>query len=218
MSFRHRNKKSQSLTESEIDAKTEIFANKADNKVTASFNETRSIDLSILSLDELAAQYIEIDRQSHILKGKILLEARKRFPSNNEFGVWRSLKFNGRVTAQIATHLMNLARFFDEGRPLGNIPISAGYLIAAPKLEDIADIVYERVVEIEKPSMNDVKAIIYELKPQESIESDYKENIDIALLHLNKLTKKQLIDLLVNNVTQKQLNKIVLSMEIAKIA
>jgi hypothetical protein len=40
------------------------------------------MDLSSLSLDDLAAQYIEIDRQSHILKGRILLEARRRFPSN----------------------------------------------------------------------------------------------------------------------------------------
>ena len=108
MAFKHRDKKSELLTESEINAKTEEFANKVDNKIAFS-NPSRNIDLSSLSLDELAAQYIEIDRQSHILKGKILLEARKRFPSNNEFGEWRSLNFNGRVTAQVATHLMNLA-------------------------------------------------------------------------------------------------------------
>lgn len=211
MAFKHRDKKSELLTESEIDAKTEEFANKADKRFSVIYNQSRNIDLSVLSLDELARQYVEIDKQSHILKGQILLEARKRFPSNNEFGAWRSLNFNGRVTAQIATHLMNLARFFNEGRPLGNIPISAGYLIAAPKLEDIADVVYERVTLLDKPSLNDVKAVIYELKPDVSIESKDEDNIEIALLHLNKMTKRQLIDMLVNNITYKQLNKLILS-------
>ena len=210
MAFKHRDKKPESLTESEINARTEEFANKADKKVAVS-NPPRNLDLSALSLDELAAQYVEIDRQSHILKGKILLEARNRFPSNNEFGEWRSLNFNGRVTAQIATHLMNLAKFFNERRPLGNIPISAGYLIAAPKLEDIADVVYERVTVIDKPSLNDVKAIISELNPEASIESIDEMSNETVLLHINKMTKKQLIDLLVNNIPQKQLNKLVLS-------
>jgi hypothetical protein len=40
------------------------------------------MDLSSLTLDDLVSQYIEVDRQSHILKGRILLEARRRFPSN----------------------------------------------------------------------------------------------------------------------------------------
>jgi len=205
MTFKHRNKKS--LSESELDKKTEEFAKKAEK--TKLDKQHHKINLSGLSLDDLAEQYVDIDRQSHILKGLILLEARKRFSSNNEFGAWRSLKFNERVTGQIATHLMNLSRFFNDERPLGNIPISAGYLMSAPKLEGIADIVYERVLETNKPSLNIVKRIIEELQP-DSTDKVESKNINDELLHskLEKMTKKQLIDLLVNNITHKQLNKL----------
>jgi len=205
MTFKHRNKKTESLAESEINKKTEEFANKAEK--TKLKEQSHEINLSGLSLDDLAAQYVDIDRQSHILKGLILLEARKRFSSNNEFGEWRSLKFNGRVTGQMATHLMNLSRFFNDKRPLGNIPISAGYIMAAPKLEDVAERVYERVSEIHKPSLNTVKEIIFELKPSTDDNGEDK-NIDSELLHLNKMTKKQLIELLINNITNKQLKKL----------
>jgi len=207
MTFKHRNKKSEFLSESEIDKKTEEFAKKAEK--TKLDKQHHKINLSGLSLDDLAEQYVDIDRQSHILKGLILLEARKRFSSNNEFGAWRSLKFNERVTGQMATHLMNLSRFFNDKRPLGNIPISAGYIMSAPKLEDIADIVYERVLETNKPSLNIVKGIIEELQPSNNDKFE-GESIDDELLHnkLEKMTKKQLIDLLVNNITHKQLNKL----------
>jgi len=104
---------------------------------------------------------------------------------------------------------MNLSRFFNDERPLGNIPISAGYLMSAPKLEGIADIVYERVLETNKPSLNIVKGIIEELQP-DSNDKVERKNIDDELLHskLEKMTKKQLIDLLVTNITHKQLNKL----------
>jgi hypothetical protein len=55
---------------------------------------------------------------------------------------------------------MSLARFFDESnRPLGNIPVSDGYLISAPKYEGIAEQVYERVSALDKPSLIDVKKL-----------------------------------------------------------
>ncbi|GAW86461.1 hypothetical protein bplSymb_SCF02802P001 [Bathymodiolus platifrons methanotrophic gill symbiont] len=205
MTFKHRNKNTESLTKNEIEKKTEEFADKAEKKKLD--KQHHEINLSGLSLDNLAEQYVDVDRQSHILKGLILLEARKRFSSNNEFGAWRSLKFNERLTGQMATHLMNLSRFFNDKRPLGNIPISAGYIMSAPKLEDVADIVYERVSEIHKPSLNNVKEIISELKPSTN-DNGEDENIDNEILRLNKMTKKQLIDLLVNNITQKQLKKL----------
>jgi hypothetical protein len=44
--------------------------------------------LSDLSLDELANRYFEIDTQSRLLKGAILLEARSRFKADIEFGNW----------------------------------------------------------------------------------------------------------------------------------
>lgn len=167
------------------------------------------MDLSSLSLDDLAAQYIEIDRQSHILKGRILLEARRRFPSNQEFGEWRSLNFSGRLPQQTANNLMSLARFFDDSqRPLGNIPVSAGYLIAAPKYEAIAEQVYERAWGMEKPSLLDVKNIIQDIQPVETkpLASD---NVDEIVLQISQLSKEDLIQLLITKLSSKELGKLI---------
>jgi len=168
-----------------------------------------AMDLSSLTLDDLVSQYIEVDRQSHILKGRILLEARRRFPSNKEFGDWRSLNFSGRLPQQTANNLMSLARFFDEfNRPLGNIPVSAGYLISAPKYEDIAEQVYERVLALDKPSLIDVKKIIKEVNPMEQSDNEDFNDLDVIISHLKKLTKENLIALLIAKLSHKELSKL----------
>jgi hypothetical protein len=168
-----------------------------------------AMDLSSLSLDDLASQYIEIDRQSHILKGRILLEARRRFPSNQEFGEWRSLNFSGRLPQQTANNLMSLARFFDDfQRPLGNIPVSAGYLISAPKYEDIAEQIYEQAVAMEKPSLLDVKKIIQEIKPVE-IEPTTANSIEYIVSQISQLTKEDLIQLLITKFSPKELGRLI---------
>ncbi len=167
------------------------------------------MDLSSLTLDDLVSQYIEVDRQSHILKGRILLEARRRFPSNKEFGDWRSLNFSGRLPQQTANNLMSLARFFDESnRPLGNIPVSAGYLISAPKYEGIAEQVYERVSALDKPSLIDVKKIIKEANPMEQSDNEDFNDLDAIILHLKKLTKENLIALLIAKLSHKELSRL----------
>lgn len=178
-------------------------------KAEDNLSNISTIDLSALSLDDLANQFIEVDRQSHILKGQILLEARRRFPSNQEFGKWRSLNFGGRLPQQTANNLMCLAKFFDEtNRPLGNIPVSAGYLISAPKYEDIAEQVYQRVLTIENPSLAEVKSVIQEIKPIEKTNEEEPESLEEITLRINALTKKQLIDLLVTKMTNKELAKL----------
>jgi len=169
--------------------------------------ESNSFDLSTLSLDALALRYREIDRQSRFLKGQILLEARKQCLNNNKFGEWRSLNFNGQLTAQVATHLMNLAEFFNNERPLGDIPVSAGYLMAAPKQKDISEVLYERVSKMEKPSLKDVKEIIDELNPTEDVNKEVSnEDIEDSL---NKLSKKKLVEWMMKNMNSKQLNKVI---------
>ena len=178
-------------------------------KAEDNLSNISTIDLSALSLDDLANQFIEVDRQSHILKGQILLEARRRFPSNQEFGKWRSLNFGGRLPQQTANNLMCLAKFFDEtNRPLGNIPVSAGYLISAPKYEDIAEQVYQRVLNLENPSLAEVKSVIQEIKPIEKTNEEEPESLEEITLRINALTKKQLIDLLVTKMTNKELAKL----------
>jgi hypothetical protein len=102
-----------------------------------------SDDLSVLTLEQLAARYEEIDQQSQLFKGLILLEARSRFPSNNEFGDWvqsvPSLCGDGN---QVRNRYMNFANYFKD-RDRTGITITACYEISAPINADIADKVYQ---------------------------------------------------------------------------
>lgn len=69
-------------------------------------------DLKNLSLDDLIIQFQEVDRQYHLLKGKILLEARSRFLSDKEFGKWVSSHSSWVGSQQSRNRLMHLADFF----------------------------------------------------------------------------------------------------------
>ena len=133
--------------------------------------------LEILSLDELAARYNDIDQQSQLFKGQILLEARNRFPSNVEFGNWLSVNFTELNTSNTGK-LINLARFFQNGRTLDGIPISAGYLLAAPCNQEIADKVYTQIKD-KNLKFNEIKKIINEKKcslPSKEVTADV--NVD----------------------------------------
>jgi hypothetical protein len=104
---------------------------------------------------------------------------------------------------------MSLARFFDEfNRPLGNIPVSAGYLISAPKYEDIAEQVYKRVLVLDKPSLIDVKKIIKEIKPKELSNNEDFNDIEVIISHIKNFTKEDLIELLITKLSYKELSKL----------
>jgi hypothetical protein len=99
--------------------------------------------LSDLSLEQLADRYGQIDQQSQFLKGLILLEARQRFPSNNEFGDWvESVGALCSDTRQARTRFMNFASYFKDKNREG-ISLTACYEISAPINVDIADKVYQ---------------------------------------------------------------------------
>jgi hypothetical protein len=169
------------------------FLSKAEDNKPVDF----VVDLSSLTLDELVAQYIDVDRQSHLLKGQILLEARKRFISNQEFGEWRSLNFSG-LPQQTANNLMNLARYFNEKtRPLAHIPVSVGYLISAPINEPIAEIVYKKTLEIEKPTLKDVRDLIDELKHVEQKNESSKKlmSVDKIMSMISRLSETEMKEL-----------------------
>lgn len=175
-------------TEVKVTTVSDFLAKAEDNKPVDFV-----VDLSSLTLNELVAQYIDVDRQSHILKGQILLEARKRFISNQEFGEWRSLNFSG-LPQQTANNLMSLARYFNEkSRPLAHIPVSAGYLISAPINEPIAEIVYKKTLELEKPTLKDVRALIEQLKNVGDIgvTSKKKASVDKIMLMINQLAENE---------------------------
>ena len=169
------------------------FLSKAEDNKSVDF----VVDLSSLTLDELVAQYIDIDRQSHLFKGQILLEARRRFISNQEFGEWRSLNFSG-LPQQTANNLMNLARYFNEKtRPLAHIPVSVGYLISAPINEPISEIIYKKTLEIEKPTLKDVRDLIDELKQVEQKNESSKKlmSVDKIMSMISRLSESEMKEL-----------------------
>ncbi len=58
-----------------LEQQIEAFGNLAEVSATP-------LDFESLSLEDLAQQYREIDQQSHLLKGRIILAARSRFASD----------------------------------------------------------------------------------------------------------------------------------------
>lgn len=114
--------------------------------VTLENNFIQSVDrtrLEDLDLNELANRYIEIHSQAHMMKGLILLEARNRFSSNNEFGDWvKSVIAICDDGFQVRNRLMNYAKFFQNKDTIG-ISLSACYQISAPANAEVADKVYQ---------------------------------------------------------------------------
>lgn len=106
-------------------------------------NKGNPNDLSGLDLEQLAQRYVEIDAQSQLLKGLILLEARNRFESDREFGAWvqstQALCLGGGQPAR--TRYMNLARFFKD-RDMTGISLTAAYEISRPDNAEIAEEIY----------------------------------------------------------------------------
>jgi hypothetical protein len=98
-------------------------------------------DLTVLTLDQLAERYNQIDQQSQLFKGLILLEARERFKSDKEFGQWIATAQLFDSSRQGNANYMNLARFF-KNKDMTGISLTAAYEIAAPKNADIANEVY----------------------------------------------------------------------------
>jgi hypothetical protein len=127
-----------------LDISKEIAIEEFGNK--AEVDKINALTLNDLSLTELARHYKEIDRQSHILKGKIILAARSRFTSDREFGLWLSDNLSD-LNQKQAHRLMCIAEFFDESneRSMEGIGLSACYELAAPQYREIAEQIYQEV-------------------------------------------------------------------------
>lgn len=145
-----------------------------ENNFIQSADKTRLEDLN---LNELANRYIEIDSQAHMMKGLILLEARNRFSSNNEFGDWvKSVIAICDDGFQVRNRLMNYAKFFQNKDTTG-ISLSACYQISAPANADVADKVYQDALG-KNLSVAQIKAEIAkakELLPESVLENVNKE-------------------------------------------
>lgn len=163
------------------------FLAKAEDYKTEFYSDS---DLTVLSLDDLANQYIEIDRQSHLLKGKILLEARSRFPSDKEFGQWISTHSLCVGSQQVRNRLMHLADFFDDTRDMSGISITAAYAISSPLNRSRAIEVYAEVHGKNLPvkAVKDLLVIendIKEKKNKEQKESTlYQEDVRLLAVYI----------------------------------
>ena len=148
-------------------------------------------DLSTLTLDDLANRYEEIHQQSQLLKGLILLEARNRFPSNNEFGEWiQTVHALSVDSQQTRTKFMNFARYF-QNKERNGISLTACYEISAPINEDVADKVYEYALN-RNLSVADIKAKIKEEKKLlATLESNTEEHNQESFTEIDHDTIKK---------------------------
>ncbi|MEI6744613.1 MAG: hypothetical protein WCL34_01545 [Methylococcaceae bacterium] len=105
-------------------------------------NQVDKFTLADLTLEQLADRYKDIDRQSQMMKGLILLEARNRFSSNQEFGNWVVNIGLSDDSFQNRNLFMNLARFF-QNRKMSGISLTSAYEISRPSNEGVAEKVYE---------------------------------------------------------------------------
>ena len=151
-------------------------------------------DLVALSLDDLAIQYAEIDQQSNLFKGNILLEARSRFPSDKEFGQWISTHALCVGSQQSRNRLMHLADFFSDGRDMKGISITAAYEISAPVNRDKALTVYNKVCG-KNLSVKEVKGLLDEgsekriKKINSKVEEKNIDNNEVNSMAINLLDK-----------------------------
>ena len=141
-------------------------------------------DLKELSLDGLKERYVSIDQQSQFFKGLILLEARERLPSNNDFGEWiKSVQALCLDNQPTLTRYMNFARYFRDKDRRG-IPLTVAYEISAPVNKKVADAAYE-YARGKNLKVSDIKKEILELKSKAGIKQPSIENKQANLFVLN---------------------------------
>lgn len=158
-------------------------------------NKAGTSDYSALTLDELAHEYESIDQQSQMLKGRILLEARNRFKSDNEFGDWVVGVGLSDTSRQTRNVYMNLARFFQD-RDMTGISLTAAYEISRPQNSDVAEEIYNYsifknlpVSEV-KQKIKQIKSITTDVIEKTDLLSDEANLEEILLNQINNILKK----------------------------
>jgi hypothetical protein len=151
-------------------------------------------DLKALSLDELADRASSIVKQSNQLLARILLEGRRRFKSNKEYGQWvNSIIGLSDITFQHRNAMLNWA-IFEETHPMDGISMTAGFEIASPGNADVAKTVYQYCYN-KNLSVAEVKRYIMQLKSVVSIEKqDGSSTVDEQETMLVKPVTEQEIE------------------------
>jgi hypothetical protein len=153
-------------------------------------NQANSSDLTGLSLEGLAQRYNDIDQQSQIYKGLILLEARERFSSDKEFGQWIATHGLSVSSQQNRTLFMNLARFFKD-KDMRGISLTAAYEISRPDNSDVAEKIYAEVLN-KNLSVSEIKRKIKVAKSIPAIDTSVSSEEDEGTQNKNLSTEEQI--------------------------
>lgn len=153
-------------------------------------NQANSSDLTGLSLEGLAQRYNDIDQQSQIYKGLILLEARERFSSDKEFGQWIATHGLSVSSQQNRTLFMNLARFFKD-KDMRGISLTAAYEISRPDNSDVAEKIYAEVLN-KNLSVSEIKRKIKVAKSIPAIDTSVSPEENEGTQNKNLSTEEQI--------------------------
>jgi hypothetical protein len=145
--------------------------------------------LASVETGQLAIFYRQVDLQAPLVKGLILLELRKRFPSNLEFNKEiKKHKLNMDIQ-QKRTLFMNLAHFF-ENRSMEGIPLTVAYEISSPSNGDIAESLYEEALG-KNLSVKQIKKLVQQKK---GVLTSDGTVVDSTVVKQKVEIKKSLID------------------------
>lgn len=115
--------------------------------------EVTQHDLSKIETANLINGFDSVGEQTQLLRGKILLEIRKRCYHEgktlrdfvSDLGIKHSSLLD--ISTAQRNRLMNLAEFFNDTRPMAGISVTVAYEISAPRNEKIAEKLYAEAFE-----------------------------------------------------------------------
>jgi hypothetical protein len=127
--------------------------------------EVTQHELSEIDTANLIDGFDSVGEQTQLLKGKILLEIRKRCYRDGitlkDLILSLGIKHSSLLELSPAqrNRLMNLAEFFNDERPMSGISVTVAYEISAPRNEAIADKLYKEAFE-KNLTVEDIKSWI----------------------------------------------------------
>jgi hypothetical protein len=155
--------------------------------------------LSEINTENLISGFDSVGEQTQLLKGKILLEIRKRCHKEGitlkdlitSLGIKHSSLLN--LSPAQRNRLMNLAEFFNDERPMSGISVTVAYEISAPRNEKIAEKLYGEAFE-KNLTVDDIKVFIDIFnKKKSTTKLDYVKTVSVSeeakkiLEHVNSM-------------------------------
>jgi hypothetical protein len=152
-----------------------------------SFDVTQS-DLSEINTETLISGFDLIDEKTQLLKGKVLLEIRKRCHLEGKTlqDLIEDLNMTSSSLLNLSkgqrNRLMNLAEFFNDKRPMNGISVTVAYEISAPRNQNIAMNLYTEAFN-KNLTVDDIKILIDRLNKKDEFSSpklEYVRNVSMS--------------------------------------